>query len=98
MDVLTLVAIVALAVALIAHILLLHLKRVIKQLRAALPPATAYSSTAIASIHYNRSDGLFWIETLADIDDIAAPELVKMGNFVYGWTQSLWKAKVDNAS
>lgn len=95
MDVLTWIILLALGVALVAHILILRLRQTIRQLKAELPHTIlTHSATAIAAVHYDKSDGRFWIETLADIDDISAPELVKLGNFVYGWTQSLWKAKV----
>ena len=97
MDVLTWIILLALGIALVAHIFILHLEQTIRRLKAQLPHTTlVHSATAIASIHYDKSDGRFWIEMLADIDDISTSELVRLGNFVYGWTQSLWKAKVDN--
>ena len=98
METLILVGALSVLVAAIAQVFIWLIRIRIRRLKAELHHLDpAHTTTGIALLHYDRSDGRFWIETLVDLDSLSAPVLVQMGNFMYTWTQSLWRAKVDNA-
>ena len=54
-----------------------------------------YPAHAIALVYYDKPEGRVWIEVLVDVDSLTAPELVRIGNLMYEWTQAMWRAKTN---